>query len=95
MHDNNPVFMAPSDWKELFAIQHIKDMWGIEPHETWEMWKSVVYVSKFDFISGSPGYVGDMFLIMGDHLTGPPLCIIRDRESQLLTLCGDEGIGYG
>ena len=50
----------------------------------------MVYGVKFDFASGAPGYVGDLYILHGDAL-GEPMVFIR-REGQLalgqLTLSG-------
>jgi len=38
----------------------------------------MVYGVNFDFVSGSPGYVGPLYILEGDVLTGdPPILIAR------------------
>jgi hypothetical protein len=43
------------------------------------------YMVKFDFMNGSPGYVGDLFIIQADHLDSdiPVIRLIRNQEKQL------------
>jgi hypothetical protein len=42
------------------------------------------YCVKFDFVSGAPGYVGDLFIVQGDALTdAPPVSLNRDRHGKL------------
>ena len=56
-------------------------MWGLEPETTPEEFSDMVYGVKFDFTSGSPGYVGELYILQGDALTGdPPLVLIRDKS---------------
>jgi len=39
-----------------------------------------VYGVKFNFVSGIPGYVGDLYIVQEDVLTGdPPLVFGRPR----------------
>ena len=46
-----------------------------------------VYAVKFRFHSGCPGYVGDLYILQGDALTGdPPVTLIRDAGGRLVLL---------
>lgn len=45
---------------------------------------NAVYGVKFDFTSGGPGYCGDMFILMGDALSAPPMVLIRDDQTKQL-----------
>ena len=78
--------ISPQDWQEILAIEAIQEMWGVsteEPHAiTAKDFSETVYGVKFDFVSGSPGYVGDVYILMGDSLD-EPITLIRDREGQL------------
>jgi hypothetical protein len=38
-----------------------------------------LYAAKFDFQSGSPGYVGPVWVLMGDALV-PAITIYKDEE---------------
>ncbi len=56
----------------------MRESWGLSD-ETAEDFASSVYAVKFGFVSGSPGYVGDLYVIQGDHLTGyPPMVLMRE-----------------
>ena len=48
---------------------------GLLDGETAEAFSEMVYGVKFHFVSGSPGYVGDVYILQGDVLTGdrPPI----------------------
>ena len=62
-------------------IEDIRQMWGLETETTPEEFSDIVYGVKFDFVSGSPGYVGDLFIIQGDTLIGaPPVMLTRDKS---------------
>jgi hypothetical protein len=61
---------------ELWGAQNRADMLDVLQQS---------YCVKFDFVSGSPGYVGDLFIIQGDALTGfPPVELVRDQYGKLL-----------
>jgi len=44
--------------------------------ETPEQFADMVYGVRFDFTSGGPGYVGDLYILHGDSL-GEPTVLIR------------------
>lgn len=65
-------------------IPAIRESWGIEDNTTVTEFSSQVYAARFDFISGSPGYVGDLFILQGDTLTGDaPFVVLRDQQGHL------------
>jgi len=35
--------------------------------------------ARFDFESGSPGYVGTLYFIYGDTISGDPLVLVREN----------------
>ncbi len=55
----------------------IRQSWGLE-NESPEEFAEVAYGVKFDFVSGGPGYVGDLYILHGDAL-GEPLTLIRQE----------------
>lgn len=57
-------------------VPAIRESWGIEDEETPEQFADMVYGVKFDFSSGGPGYVGDLYVLHGDAL-GEPMTLIR------------------
>ena len=48
-----------------------------------------MYGVKFDFVSGGPGYCGDLFIILGDY-PGVPMALIRDLNTNKLTVLEPE-----
>jgi len=69
------------------TIPVIRESWGLEDDTTPEEFASLVYAAKFNFMSGSPGYFGDLFILQGDHLTGdPPMVLCRDDKGKLILL---------
>jgi hypothetical protein len=82
--DNRPETLSEAEWKELMEIPAIRESWGLEPDATVEDFAVQVYAAKFNFVSGSPGYVGDLFIVQGDALTGdPPFVLRRGRDGKL------------
>lgn len=64
-------------------IPVIRESWGLEDHETPEDFRGMVYGVKFNFHSGSPGYVGDLYVLQGDILTGDPPFILGRFNGEL------------
>lgn len=82
--DTRPHILSIAEWNELMAIPEIRESWGLEPHETPEHFSKQVYAAKFHFHSGSPGYVGDLYILQGDVLTGDaPVVLLRSENGEL------------
>ncbi len=84
MADMKPYPLTMAEWKELMAIPFVREGWGLDDNTSPEEFASLVYAAKFNFVSGSPGYVGDLYILQGDHLTGePPFVFLRSSNGQL------------
>lgn len=85
---NKPLEISLAEWQEIMAIPYISQIWGLEDDETPEQFAKMVYGVKFDFVSGSPGYVGPLYILQGDALTdAPPIVLTREApDKQLLVL---------
>ena len=69
------------------TVQEVRDAWGIEEDTTPDEFSPLVYVAKFKFVSGSPGYIGDLFILQGDALTdAPPMVLRRGNKGELIVL---------
>lgn len=67
-------------------MEDIQQMWGAESAaEMEEMLDTQVYAVKFNYHSGSPGYVGDYFILQGDAL-GEALELIRNKTGQIVII---------
>lgn len=88
MEDTKPHPLTSAEWKEIMAVPAVRESWGIGPNNmTLAEFSSQVYAAKFNFVSGSPGYVGDLFILQGDALTGDaPLVLCRDGKGKLILL---------
>ncbi len=65
----------------------IREAWGIERDTTSDEFSSLVYAVKIKFVSGSPGYVGDLVILQGDHLTkNAPMVLRRGDSGELIVL---------
>jgi hypothetical protein len=80
---NTPLELSLSEWKEIIQLPVIQESWGIDDNETPEQFADMVYGVKFQFASGGPGYVGDLYILHGDAL-GEPMVLIR-RDGKLIT----------
>ena len=87
MEDTKPYALTLAEWKEIMAVPEVRDAWGIESGETPYEFSTLVYAAKFKFVSGSPGYVGDLFILQGDALAGdPPMVLRRGDKGELIVL---------
>jgi len=65
-------------------IKAIQESWGAEnAAEMEKMLDTTVYAVKFNYHSGSPGYVVDYFILQGDAL-GEPFELVRDRDGKIV-----------
>jgi hypothetical protein len=75
--DNKPKALTNKEIKEIAPIGNIQQMWGAEnTDEMVGILQVSSYAVKFDFISGGPGYVGDLYVLFGDA-HGEPVRLIR------------------
>jgi len=82
---NKPLEISIAEWKEIMQVPEVRESWGIEEDVTPENFADMVYGVKFNFHSGSPGYVGELYILQGDVLTGDaPFLLIRDRNRSLV-----------
>ena len=72
---NKPQELSMVEWKDIMQVPAIRESWGLDA-ETPEQFSDIVYGVKFDFASGGPGYVGDLYILHGDAL-GEPMTLIR------------------
>lgn len=81
-----PHELSDETWKELFFDENdedLREMWGFVLGETTlDEVKNTVYGVQFDFVAGSPGYVGDLIILQGDSLENP-LQFIRNKDGKL------------
>ncbi len=82
--DQNPYPVTASEWREILSVSEVREAWQLQDDSTPEEFASLVYAAKFHFVSGSPGYVGDLYILQGDHLTDAvPMELIRDKDGRL------------
>lgn len=62
-------------------VPAVRDAWDIGDDMTVDEFESIVYGAKFNYVSGGPGYVGDLFILQGDALTGDPPMMLRRGEN--------------
>jgi hypothetical protein len=87
MEDTKPYPLSLAEWKEIMEVPVIRESWGFDGHEQPTEFAAQVYAAKFKFVSGSPGYVGDLFILQGDTLTGDaPFVLQRGGDGTLVVL---------
>ena len=83
---NQPIAISEDEWQEIMNVPVVRDSWGIEDDETLEDFVSMVYGVKFNFQSGSPGYDGELYILLGDTLTGDPPIMLGRQNGKLIDL---------
>jgi hypothetical protein len=84
MDDMQPHPLTSAEWKEVTEVPEVRESWGLEDTINPAEFAAQVYGVRFNFVSGSPGYVGDLFFLQGDALTGDqPLMLRRDDKGHL------------
>ena len=87
MDDMKPYPLTAAEWKEIAAISTVRGSWGFQDGGNISDLQAQIYAVKFRFVSGSPGYVGDLFILQGDILTGdPPFVLQRGPSGDLFIL---------
>ena len=81
--DTSPLPLTSNEWNEVAALAIVRESWGLEPGDSGEAFSRTAYGVKVAFVTGSPGYVGDLFIIMGDSFGGPPLVFMRNEQRHL------------
>ena len=87
MSDRNPHKITEAEWKEITAVPAVRDAWGLEEDADPLEFASCVYGAKFNFMSGSPGYVGDLYILQGDALTEVAPTVLRRNSQGQLIVC--------
>ena len=80
---HKPQEISAPEWEEIMQLPVIRESWGIEENENAKHFADRVYGVKFNFATGGPGYVGDLYILHGDAL-GEPIVLIR-RDCKLIT----------
>jgi hypothetical protein len=92
--ENRPLELSEADFDALAQISEIRQLWGAESVEHMRnVLKDHVYSVKFDYVSGSPGYCGDLYILMGDYLQ-PPVVVTRNYHNKLHVVLGLDEQSY-
>ena len=83
MHDPNPHKLTAAEWQELGSLPVIRESWGLDDDQSPFELALLAYGAKFNFVSGMPGYVGDLYILQGDAL-GEPMVLHRDKDGKLI-----------
>ena len=76
---NKPFEISAAEWQEIIQVPQVRDSWGLGGDETAEEFSKMIYGVKFEFVSGGPGYVGDLYILHGDSFGGPPVVLMRNE----------------
>jgi hypothetical protein len=93
MKDMSPQPISQEEWREIIAVPAVREGWGLADDVTPREFADSVYAAKFDFVSGSPGYVGELYILQGDALTGHPPLVLRREDDGSLVECTEKNDG--
>lgn len=83
----NPYSLTQAEWKEIGDLPAVRESWGVQDDKDLAALSSQIYAVKFNFVSGSPGYIGDLFILQGDVLTGDaPFVLRRGQDGKLIVV---------
>jgi hypothetical protein len=80
---SNPKPLSLAEWDEVAALPLVRECWGLEADQKGREFSQVAYGAKFAFVSGSPGFCGEVIVILGDCLGNPPVLFARDLGGAL------------
>jgi hypothetical protein len=90
MKNMKPKLISQEEWRDIIAVPAVREAWGLADDVTPSEFAGSVYAAKFDFVSGSPGYVGDLYILQGDALTGYPPIVLRRADDNALVVCVED-----
>ncbi len=81
----NPLPISPQEWREIAGHPDIQEMWNLDAEQDpAEACQPFCYGAKFDFMSGGPGYFGDLFVLVGDGLSAHPVIVCHNLVTKQL-----------
>jgi hypothetical protein len=90
MKNMEPKLISPEEWREIIAVRAVREAWGLADDVTPSEFAGSVYAAKFDFVSGSPGYIGDLYILQGDALIGFSPMVLRRADDGTLAVVRNE-----
>ncbi len=79
-----PHAISRAEWSEIGELEAVRESWGVEQGENFaDVAAGNICGVKFVFLSGHPGYCGDLFILQADTLNGEPFMLIRDKSGKI------------
>jgi hypothetical protein len=83
-----PRAITDAEWAELASLPTIREAYGFEPSDAGADLARCSYGAHFNFVSGAPGYIGDVYVLFGDSL-GQPMTLKRGLNGRLEEIRSD------
>jgi hypothetical protein len=80
---NIPHALTLCEWEQILKQPEIRESRGLSGDETPQEFAEMAYGVRFDSSSGSPGYIGHLYILSGDAL-GEPFTLIRKNGALVL-----------
>jgi hypothetical protein len=90
MKNMNPQPISLEEWGQIIAVPAVREAWGLADDMTPGEFAGSVYAAKFDFVSGSPGHIGYLYILQGDALTGYSPMVLRRADDGTLAVVRNE-----
>ena len=86
--DFTPYPLSADDWREVAKVPLVHDSWGL-PDDVGIDVSNFCYAVRFRYTSFSPGYCGDVYILMGDEW-GDFITLKRSTDGALMVAGTDE-----
>lgn len=83
MNTHQPRVPLPKDWADLAGNPTVRHAWGLADDERGEDLAAVCDNAKFDFVTGGPGWAGELIMLHDDAFGGPPFVFARSPGGTL------------
>lgn len=84
MRPTDPIKLSVDEKKEIAMREKLWERSGVENADDMLDVLDQSYCVKFSFMSGGPGYYGDLFIIQPDTLDGAPISLTRGQNRKLV-----------
>lgn len=83
MNTHQPRALLPKDWAEIAKLPAVRQAWGLADDDGGNDLASMCYGATFQFVTGGPGWAGELFIVHDDAFGGPPFVFRRSPHGPI------------
>lgn len=77
-----PLELTEEDKSEIASMEAVREMWGAKNDpEFLALFEGSIYAVKYEYVSGGPGYAGDLIVLTGDGDYSEHVTLIRKNRN--------------